>query len=157
MGSLAFTAQPRTTWIVTADPDDHSRRILSAGKNNLIAERDITGLAFEIVDGKLVYENEPVNMTADECLGNPKSTVTSPELDKAVLWMQELFEPDEPIESKKLDDMANQQGINIGTLRRAKNKLQCISFREAGDRYGKFFIKLPLEQPPTNSEKVQND
>jgi hypothetical protein len=66
LGSRAFTGIARAVWHLSRDPDDKSRRLLLPGKNNLTPEGD--GLAFRIEGnpGRIVWEDGPVRMTADD-------------------------------------------------------------------------------------------
>jgi len=124
MGSIAFTAAARTVWLVSTDPNDPDsrRRLLTPAKHNVLIEP--TGLAFELVDGKVVFENEPVNITADEAL----STIESPERDRAKQWLTELLPPGTSIAAIEIQKQAEAESISIRTLNRAKRELKVVSY-----------------------------
>ena len=130
MGSLAFLAAARTCWLVTADPNDSdsNRRLLTPAKHNVLIEP--TGLAFEIVDGKVIFENEPVTMTADEALAT-SSTIKAQALDQAKQWLSEQFTPGKSITATEIYKQAEEQGISKRTLERAKRELHIVSYQES--------------------------
>jgi hypothetical protein len=116
MGSLAFLAAARTCWLVTADPNEpeSKRRLLTPAKHNVLIEP--TSLAFEIVDSKVVFENEPVTITADEALN------------KAKTWLAEQLPKGSAVTAAEIFRRADEQGIKKGTLRRAKQELGVVSY-----------------------------
>jgi hypothetical protein len=69
MGSIAFVAASRSSWLVTADPQDKDRRLFTKIKNNL-ATKDVGGLAFRIAPapGGVSWGKERVATTAHEAL-----------------------------------------------------------------------------------------
>ncbi|MGD1041492.1 MAG: AAA family ATPase [Sedimentisphaerales bacterium] len=127
MGSLAFLAAARTCWLVTADPNDpdSKRRLLTPAKHNVLIEP--TGLAFEIVDGKVVFESEPVTLTADEALSTV-STIEPEALNKAKTWLVEQLPQGSAVTAADIFRRADEQGIKKGTLRRAKQELGVVSY-----------------------------
>jgi putative DNA primase/helicase len=127
LGSIGLIAAARAAWLVCEDPDnpESKRRLLIPAKQNILINP--TGLAFEIADGKIIYENEPVNTTADEALGTG-STVVSIEKDKAVAWLCEVLTPGKAMASTALLAQAKEQGIKESTLRRAKREAGVISY-----------------------------
>lgn len=124
MGSIAFTAAARTVWLVSTDPNDPDsrRRLLTPAKHNILIEP--TGLAFEINGGRVVFEDEPVNMTADEAL----STIEAPERDRAKQWLTELLLPGTSIAAIEVQKQAEVEGISVRTLNRAKRELRIVSY-----------------------------
>jgi hypothetical protein len=127
MGSLAFLAAARTCWLVTTDPNDpdSKRRLLTPAKHNVLIEP--TGLAFEIVDGKVVFENEPVTITADQALSTV-STIEPEALNKAKTWLAEQLSQGSAVTAAEIFRRADEQGIKKGTLRRAKQELGVVSY-----------------------------
>jgi archaellum biogenesis ATPase FlaH len=127
MGSLAFLAAARTCWLVTTDPNDpdSKRRLLTPAKHNVLIEP--TGLAFEIVDGKVVFESEPVTLTADEALSTV-STIEPEALNKAKTWLVEQLPQGSAVTAADIFRRADEQGIKKGTLRRAKQELGVVSY-----------------------------
>jgi len=124
MGSIAFTAAARTVWLVSTDPNDPDsrRRLLTPAKHNILI--DPTGLAFELNNGRVEFENEPVNITADEAL----NTVESPERDRAKQWLSELLPSGTSIAGTEIQKKAEAEGISIRTLNRAKRELNVVSY-----------------------------
>lgn len=127
MGSLAFLAAARTVWLVTTDPNDpdSKRRLLTPAKHNVLIEP--TGLAFEIVDSKVVFENEPVTITADEALGTT-GTIEAPALNQAKQWLSEQLTPGKSMSATEVYKQADEQGISKRTLERAKRELRIVSY-----------------------------
>lgn len=68
MGSLAFIAAARAGWLVARSTDDPDRRLLLVAKMNVAKEP--SGLSYRIVDGRVAWDDEPVNVTADEALNS---------------------------------------------------------------------------------------
>jgi putative DNA primase/helicase len=127
MGSLAFLAAARTAWLVTADPNepDSKRRLLTPAKHNVLIEP--TGLAFEIIDGKVVFENEPLDITADQALSTV-STIEPEALNKAKTWLAEQLPQGSAVTAAEIFRQAEEEGIKKGTLRRAKQELGVVSY-----------------------------
>jgi len=124
MGSIAFTAAARTVWLVSTDPNDPDsrRRLLTPAKHNILIEP--SGLAFELNNGRVEFENEPVNITADEAL----NTIEAPERDKAKQWLSELLPQGTSIAAIEIQKQAEAEGISIRTLNRAKRELRIVSY-----------------------------
>lgn len=85
-GSIAYSALARTVWLVAEDRDSKGRRLMLPVKNNLAPDQ--TGLAYSIIDGRVIWDAEPIDVTANEALadgpdegagrrggGTPKRTV----------------------------------------------------------------------------------
>lgn len=66
MGSLAFIAAARAGWLIARSSEDSERRLMLVAKLNVAKEP--TGLSYRIVDGRIAWDDEPVNVTADEAL-----------------------------------------------------------------------------------------
>jgi hypothetical protein len=126
LGSVAFTATARTVWLVSEDPENPAskRRLFTPLKHNVLV--DPTGLALEIIDGKVVFEKEPLDMTADEALQG--STVDAPLLEKAKNWLIGQLPKGKSVATLALTEAAKQAGITPSTLRRAKEELNVHSF-----------------------------
>jgi 5S rRNA maturation endonuclease (ribonuclease M5) len=95
LGSRAFTGIARAVWHLSRDPVNKNRRLLLPGKNNLA--REGTGLAFSIIGEpsavSLQWEDQPVEMTADEALGRENGGDAGPDrytpgqLELATQWL----------------------------------------------------------------------
>ena len=143
MGSLAFPAAARTVWGVspTADGTKNPRRLLLPIKHNIL--KNPTTLAFEIKDGQLIFESQPVNITADEILA-PKSNIEAPERDRAVDWLKQLLAGGVPMSSNEILKLAQEEGFTEATIRRAKKESGVKSYIEFDDDGEKcWFCRLP--------------
>jgi hypothetical protein len=143
MGSLAFPAAARTVWGIspTADGAKNPRRLLLPIKHNIL--KNPTTLAFEIKDGQLIFEDKPVNITADEVLA-PKSNIEAPERDRAVDWLKQLLAGGQSMSSNEIFKLAEQEGFKKDTLAKARNELgvKCYpDFDEEGNKL--WYWKLP--------------
>jgi hypothetical protein len=132
-GSLAFVAAARTAHLVAQDPEDKSRRLFLPIKNNLA--EDTGGLAFRIVGvelpsayglietSKIVWQPEPVTMTADEAI-----RIQDPEqrsaLREAGEWLEEVLR--DPVPAAEVLRRARKDGIAEKTLRRAAETLKVL-------------------------------
>ena len=143
MGSLAFPAAARTVWGVspTADGAKNPRRLLLPIKHNIL--KNPTTLAFEIKDGQLIFEDKPVNITADEVLA-PKSNIEAPERDRAVDWLKEILAGGQSMSSNEIFKLAQQEGFKERTLATARKELGIKCFPEFDDDGNKsWHWKLP--------------
>jgi hypothetical protein len=141
LGSVGFMAAARTVWLLSCDPDDpdSKRRLLTPCKHNVLISP--TGLAFELVDGKVVFENEPITMSSDEALDGG-STVEAVVRDEAVAWLRDTLTPGKSLASTELDKMAEAEGIKSSTLRRAKREAGVTSYRlQVGEKM-QWFVKI---------------
>lgn len=124
LGSRGFTGIARSVWHLGADVADAERRLLLSGKSNLAKQS--TGLAFSIVDDAIVWEPDPVQMTADDAMSNERDrehddgamSATSEARDWLRHWLS-----DGPKESKETKAAAKQDGIAERTLQRAAQKI----------------------------------
>ena len=80
LGSIGFVAAARAAWAVVEDQHSDRRRLFLPIKNNLA---DSNGLAFEIVDGRVEWDPNPVIERIDD-LDDGDQT----ERDMAKEWLQ---------------------------------------------------------------------
>jgi hypothetical protein len=135
-GSVAFPGAARAVWLVSPDPGQAGgkRRFLLHAKHNIL--NDPTALAFEIKDGQLIFESQPVDITADEVLA-PKSNIEAPERQRAVEWLKEILSGVDSMPSNEMFKLAEEQNIKEITLNRAKKELgvKCFPvFDDDGNR-----------------------
>jgi hypothetical protein len=103
-GSLAYIAAARAGWLVVKDHDNPMRRLLLPTKNNLAP--DPTGLAYQIRDGAVQWEPDPVGVTADEALAGEAKPATerNSDADKASRWLKTFLaagpKPSEEVASR---------------------------------------------------------
>ena len=105
MGSLAFPAAARTVWLVSPDPtmSNSSRRLFIAAKHNILNQP--TTLAFEIEGNEVLFDNQPVDITADDVFAN-KSQRQEGELQLAIEFLEEIFESESSIAAKEVFKLA---------------------------------------------------
>ena len=119
MGSLAFAAAARAVWAVTKAQNDPDRRLLLPVKMNLSPNE--TGLAYSIINGRVEWEPDPVQLTAEDAfaaeienVGNGKGQERR---EAAEFLREELANGPRP--SKEIIGDAKERGISVKTLRRA--------------------------------------
>jgi len=138
MGSLAFPAAARTVWLVSPEPTpaafcesrsggNSQRRLFIPAKNNLL--KDPTTLAFSIIGGRVVFDNQPVDITADDVFAN-KGKREEGELQLAIEFLEEIFQSASSIPAKEIFKLAKTEGYNQKTLNRAKKELGVTSYRD---------------------------
>lgn len=125
MGSLAFVAAARAAYVVTKDKTKPERRLFIPTKNNLA--QDNTGLAYSVLGTEngqpiIVWEQEPITVTADEALIPLEPSEDKTGTDEAVDFLQSILSKS----SMKVIDIqkeARAAGISEKSLRRAREKL----------------------------------
>ena len=141
MGSIAFNAAARAVLNFYKDPEDEDCRLIVPTKMNLIAES--FGLAYRIEDGVVAWDDDPVNLTADELEslgisggGNNKGTARerAKEFVAATLSSGRMASTD-------LFESAKRIGIKEKTLRRAMRDMGCVKSKDGMD--GGFSWALP--------------
>jgi len=155
MGSLAFAAASRAVWAIVKDPDDPQRRLFLPTKLNLA--HDPNGLAYRIVDGRVVWEFEPVAMHADDAFraefGGPSKSDRPTQRDEAQTWLREFLAAG-PRPSNDVAEYGKEAGFTIITLRRAFKAM--AGKPKKGDFAGGWLWALPTDgdqqddQPPCN-------
>jgi hypothetical protein len=150
IGSVAFTAAPRAAFVVTEDPDDKDRKLFLHAKNNLAKppqglafrlEQTLIGEDNDILASSVVWESQPVDMTANEVLAAGGNADRS-SLDEAMDFLREELRAGEA-EFKVIDTQAKKAGIAPRTLKRARAELGIVSRREGFGVDGKFFLSMP--------------
>jgi len=121
LGSMGFVAQARAVWGVVKDKADETgeTRIFSPIKTNLSIK--VKGLSYMIIDGKVVFDSEPVEENINQSL------MASPALDTAADFLLGELSGGKQVEQGYLMELAQNQGVKEVTLRRAKKKLGVIS------------------------------
>jgi hypothetical protein len=146
-GSLAFIAAARAGYLVAADPEDATRRLFLPLKNNL--SRPQPGLAYRIEEftvpsaagpsetietSRVVWENAPVTLTADEVMSQADPEEASA-LKEARDWLKDTL-ADGPVSSTEIERQAKALGISNATLRRAKKSLKVRATKRTGPQGG---------------------
>jgi hypothetical protein len=141
MGSIAFNAAARAVVNFYRDPEDEDRRLIVTTKMNLTAES--CGLAYRIEDGAVVWDDDPVDLTADELetlesAGGGKTKGAARE--RAIEFLQATLSGGR-MASTELFETAASVGIKERTLRRALKDLGCIKSKDGME--GGFSWELP--------------
>ncbi len=155
LGSRAFTGIARSVWHLTRDRENKRRRLLLPGKSNLASEG--YGLAFGIggQPPAIVWEHEPVAMTADDALAAentaPKAKRPGPKpvaKNKAAEWLQDVLKAG-PMTSKSIQAEAKEAGYAWRTVQRAKDDLGIVPYRE--QFAGAWMWRLPVNDECRNT------
>jgi hypothetical protein len=151
MGSLAFAAASRAVWAITKDPDDPARRLFLPAKLNLAV--DPAGLAYRIVEGRVVWESEPVAMHADDAFRaefeGPSKPARPTQRDEAEAWLREFLAAG-PRPSKEVAEHGEEAGFSLITLRRAFKAMRGKPTK--GDFAGGWLWALPGEGDPQGDQ-----
>jgi hypothetical protein len=126
LGSISIIGMCRTAWGFTRDKSDRSRRMMLPIKNNL--SPDDSGFAFTILDGRVAWESEPVEISIDEAMKGEKRPTRVPEaVDAAIDWLQTLLADGEWKLMNEIHQLGNLQGLTSHTLKRAKIRMRLES------------------------------
>jgi putative DNA primase/helicase len=133
IGSVAFVNYVRTALIVTPDAENESRLLLLPAKNNIaaikyglaysIGSRLITADNTEILTSEILWETEPVKITADDALaalatdGNSRTAKA-----EAIDFLQSALVRG-PVAAGDIKRQASEAGITAKALRMAKEAL----------------------------------
>jgi hypothetical protein len=129
MGSIAFAAASRSSWLVTKDPKDDKRRLFTKVGNRL-AKRDVGGLAFHFIEDAIEWEDAPVNLSADQALGNGDSS----SLNEAEEWLTELLS-NGPVSAEDVWGKAKADGLCERTINAAKRKMKIRSKKQSDKKW----------------------
>jgi hypothetical protein len=131
-GSLAFVAAARAAYLVAPDAKDNSRRLFLPMKNNL--GPDASGLAFRInkatvsssagplETSHVVWESEPIPLTANEALRAENQSGSASAVDGAVDWLRDTL-AEGSVAASNIFERATTDGIAKSTLQRASKML----------------------------------
>jgi len=158
-GSLAFVAAARAAFIVTRDNVDKNRRLFLPIKNNI--GNDETGLAFTIqgvtISGgietsRIVWEAEPVTITADEVMRQQEDPEERSALEEAKLFLANLL-ADGPVSSRQVRTDAIGAGFSWRTIQRAQSALGVDAYKR-GMKEGWFWF-LPPKSAKKDEERQE--
>ncbi len=141
MGSIAFNAAARAVLNFGKDPDDEDRRLVLTAKANLIPEP--VGLAYRIEDGAVVWDDEPVDISADE-LEQLQAATGSPAKGEQRKKAKEFLYVALATGERTFDDLfvtGKASGISRTTLRRAMKDTGCK--RRKDGMTGPVYWRLP--------------
>jgi hypothetical protein len=131
-GAETFVHVPRLSFITITDPDDPTRTLLLAGKNNL--GRKAEGLAYRvestfvgsdgrILTSRIVWDHLPVRITANEALQRAAERERASARGEAEDFLRERV-GNGGMSAKELIEEADALGISQKTLRRAAKKMK---------------------------------
>lgn len=134
LGSRAFVGIARSVLHVMHDPQDeeHERRLLLPGKNNLSQEPP--GLAYTIrgSPARVAWEPGTVNIRADEAMRMASSTPReSPALDEAIEFLEAEL-ANGPRKVQEIKATAKQAGHSESAIRRARERLAIKPHKGSG-------------------------
>jgi AAA domain len=164
IGSVAFVNQARAAFIVTPDAENEGRLLLMPAKVNNTPLRH--GLAYriggimihdddggEILTSQILWESEPVKMTADEALAaHSVNDEAKSAKDEAIEFLSDILSQGEmPIEDVR--KAATNAGITPKSLRSAREALEVKSKRDGFGPGAVFSYSLPggPSVPPRSS------
>jgi putative DNA primase/helicase len=149
-GSIAFVAAARIVLAVTADPNDHDRRLLVPLKSNICKPSQV--LAFRITNDRLVWEADPVAGCNVEALFRPTAHDREDQTD-AEQVIRDLLDDDQawPMEAKHAIEAGQAHGIAERTMRWTAKKLGIRISRLGFGGRGKWLWYRPEPIPATGS------
>jgi putative DNA primase/helicase len=137
-GSLDFVAAARTGYMVAKDPNNPDRRYFLPIKNNIGSDRigyafgiNVVELSEGIKASQVVWEPEPVTVSADEILNSQPNYGGRRELESAKRWLAEYL-ADGPKPTKEVEHDADGNGHSWATIRLAKQALGVAAVRKGG-------------------------
>jgi hypothetical protein len=132
LGSVSIIGMCRTAWGFTRDKTDRSRRYMLPLKNNL--SPDDSGFAFSILDGRVEWESEPVEMSIDEAMkGEKQISARKPAaVSEAVEWLKLQLADGRWKPAVDVLQLAREENFAIRTIHRAKKLLEIESTQPRG-------------------------
>ncbi|MFO1006984.1 MAG: AAA family ATPase [Planctomycetaceae bacterium] len=132
MASIAYIAASRAAWLFFKDQDDPERRLILLGKLNIAKEP--MGLAYRLIDGRVSWESDPVELTAAEYLakedqGRRKSQTgysdlpPASEVERAKQFILRSIAAGR-VASDELEANASTFDINPSAMKRARSELK---------------------------------
>ena len=154
MGSIAFTAAARASWVVTKDRDDPDRRLVLPVKNNLAQDR--LGMAYCVQAAEngapvVMWESEPVDVDINDALSTASDEFRS-ERDDAIDWLKEELKDGIEVSSKELQKRARDAGHSWATVRRAQSELGIKPKKKGID--SAWVWRLPWRETGTVASKM---
>ena len=125
LGSTAFTAAARSVWAVcwdTSNDDEErpSKRLLLPVKSNYSIDPD--GLSFEIIDGQVCFDENPVRSDVDRVMQKKREKSPSKKQKAKDIILDAL--KDGPVEGDELINIVTDEGISERTATNARTELR---------------------------------
>jgi KaiC/GvpD/RAD55 family RecA-like ATPase len=133
IGSVAFTGAPRAAFAVIGDPDHEERRLFLSVKNNLA--RTPQGLAYRleqrlvgnevegIVGSRIMWESEPVTISANEALAADSAGLGSRTAKAEAIELLETALDGGPLPARDIRELARDHGITEKAIRMARGAI----------------------------------
>lgn len=144
----------RNAWMMACDPNDTERRLLTNIKSNLVEHP--LGRAFRLIDGRVEWEEEMLDMTADDVMAAIRESKRARNVDRrvekydpAVDFMTELLTSG-PVPVKTIEAEGKAAGFTQAQLRYAFKKLGGRTQKATGKNGGWMWIL-----PGTKAEVIQ--
>lgn len=142
-GSIGFVGAARMVLALTKHPEDEEKRLIAPIKTNLA--RLAPALSFQIVDGVLHWDPEPMDLDVSALLSASTNPEEKHEIHEADEFLQSILEGGRE-KSTNILKAARAHGISDRTLKRAKSRLRVKSNREGGiSGQGTWYWSLPKE------------
>jgi len=121
MGSIAFTGLARTALHAGTHPVNRDQMVFSQVKNNLSKHPKSLLYRIEDRDGRpgVSWEGD-CELVADDLVAEQPPTLSA--LTRTTEWLEEVL-AEGPVYCKDVEGQADEAGISIATLRRAKKDL----------------------------------
>jgi len=130
-GSIGIIGAARAAFLVARDPDDTDRRIFAVTKMDIGVEPP--ALAYRLQSdesldcARVVWESDPVTLTAADLLRAPLESEERTERDDAADWLRDrLSDTGGTAPSKEIKDAARKAGHQVRTLQRARDQLGIV-------------------------------
>ncbi|MDO8514224.1 MAG: bifunctional DNA primase/polymerase [bacterium] len=152
-GSLGFVAAARAVYLVAKDKENPERRLMVPIKNNIAKEN--TALAYTVTGAPngaavIVWEADPVRITANEILGSMESEEQRSDTDWAVIVLRQVLFAG-PLPAKQVFTECKQAGLGEKQVRRAGKKLG-INPKKIGFNQGWTWALPDREDAPQGEE-----
>lgn len=147
-GSIAYSALARAVWLVAKDHDNPNRRLVLSVKNNLAPDQ--SGLAYEIVDSRVKWDDESISITANEALADPADRPSfgkkksSKTIEEAAEWVKSYLEENGTTLSSTIMSEGVKAGFGRDSLYSCKDLLG-IRARKSGNGENPWTWSLPLD------------
>jgi putative DNA primase/helicase len=150
IGSIAFTGAPRAAFAVIEDAEHEGRRLFLHAKNNLA--RAAQGLAFRleqclldegIVASRILWEAEPVSITANDALAAEAAGTESRTAKADAMDFLQGALADGPRPAAEMNSMAREHGLTAKAIRTAREALRVKIDRDGFGPGSKSLWSLP--------------
>jgi putative DNA primase/helicase len=151
-GSIAFTAAARVIWYVAEDGENEEQRLLSVLKNNISPKpKREMGMAFQLKEGKVLFDEVPMLKTPQEILRDQESVKRKSVRDAAAEFLKEVLKKG-PRPQSEIKELAKDEHFSWRTVEYAKDELGIEAEKEKIKK-GKWFWKLPDKEPKEENLK----